>query len=120
VYVYVPNFVLIGLFGRPQAVKHPNFAVFGLQRLVVSPFGGNLRKLNTGVQLQTFSYPTASTLFLYSNLNNRRFALCAMLPVKHNNNSDNGLQSCYQYLHHCQQPEITVVKSAYITKKFSD
>ena len=35
--------------------------------LVVSPVGGNLRKMNTGAQLQTFPYPTASKSFLYSN-----------------------------------------------------
>ena len=36
---------------------------------MVSPVGGNLRKLKTGVQLQlqTFPYPTASKSFLYSN-----------------------------------------------------
>jgi len=33
----------------------------------VSTVGGNLRKLNTGAQLQTFPYPTASKSFLYSN-----------------------------------------------------
>jgi len=32
----------------------------------MSPVGGNLRKLNTGAQLQTFPYPTVS--FLYSNV----------------------------------------------------
>jgi len=31
--------------------------------LVMSPVGGNLRKLNTGAQLQTFPYPTASKCF---------------------------------------------------------
>jgi len=39
----------------------------GLWHLVVSPIGSSLRKLNTGAQLQTFPYPTASKLFLYSN-----------------------------------------------------
>ena len=39
---------------------------FGLQHLVMSTVGGNLRKLNTGAQLQTFPYPTASKSFLYS------------------------------------------------------
>jgi len=39
----------------------------GLQHLVVSPLGSSLRKLNTGAQLLTFPYPTASKLFLYSN-----------------------------------------------------
>jgi len=34
---------------------------------VASPIGSGLRKLNTGAQLQTFPYPTASKLFLYSN-----------------------------------------------------
>jgi len=40
---------------------------FGLRHLVVSPFGSSLRKLNTGAQLQSFPYPTASKSFLYSN-----------------------------------------------------
>ena len=33
----------------------------------LSPIGNNLTKLNTGAQLQTFPYPTASKSFLYSN-----------------------------------------------------
>jgi len=33
----------------------------------MSPIGINLRKLSTSAQLQTFSYPTASKSFLYSN-----------------------------------------------------
>jgi len=33
----------------------------------MSPIGINLRKLSTGTQLQTFPYPMASKLFLYSN-----------------------------------------------------
>jgi len=33
----------------------------------MSPIGIDLRKLNTGAQLQTFPYPTASKSFLYSN-----------------------------------------------------
>jgi len=40
---------------------------FGLRHLVVSPISSNLRKLNTGAQLQTFPYPIASKSFLYSN-----------------------------------------------------
>ena len=60
-------FVSIGLFCRPLAAKTPNFAVFGLRHFVVSPLGSNLRKLNTGAQLQTFPYPMASKSFLYSN-----------------------------------------------------
>ena len=67
VYVSVPNFISIGLFCRPLAAKPLSFAVFGLQHLVASPVGGNLRKLNTGAQLQTFPYPTVSKSFLYSN-----------------------------------------------------
>ena len=48
--------------------KPPNFAVFGLRHFVVSPVGSiSLRNLNTGAQLQTFPYPTASKSFLYSN-----------------------------------------------------
>ena len=40
---------------------------FGLRHLVLSPIGNSLTKLNTGAQLQTFPYPTASKSFLYSN-----------------------------------------------------
>jgi len=64
----VPNFVSIGLFCRPLAAKNPQFLpFFGLRYLVMSPFGSSLRKLNMGVQLQAFPYPTASKSFLYSN-----------------------------------------------------
>ena len=38
-----------------------------LRHLVVSPVGNSLTKLNTGAQLQTFSYPMASKSFLYAN-----------------------------------------------------
>ena len=48
--------------------KTPIFAIFGLRHLVMSTVGGNMRKLNTGAQLQTFPYPTASKSFLYSNV----------------------------------------------------
>jgi len=41
--------------------------IFGLRHFVMSPVGGNLRKLNTDAQLQTFPYPMASKSFLYSN-----------------------------------------------------
>jgi len=34
---------------------------------VLSPIGNNLTKLNTGAQLQTFPYSTASKSFLYTN-----------------------------------------------------
>ena len=34
----------------------------------MSTVGGNLRKLNTGAQLQTFPYPTAPKSFLFSNV----------------------------------------------------
>jgi len=34
---------------------------------VLSPVGNSVTKLNTGAQLQTFPYPTASKSFLYSN-----------------------------------------------------
>ena len=71
VYAYVPNFVSIGLFCRSLAAKTPQFCqflrFFGLQHLVLSPIGNSLTKLNTGAQLQTFPYPTASKSFLYSN-----------------------------------------------------
>ena len=48
--------------------KNPNFCdFFGLRHLVLSAIGNSLTKLNTGAQLQTFPYPTASKSFLYSN-----------------------------------------------------
>ena len=53
----------------PSGGAKPQFLTFfGLQHLVMSTVGGNLRKLNTGAQLQTFPYPTASKSFLYSNV----------------------------------------------------
>jgi len=67
VYACLPNFDSISLFCRPLLAKNPNFAVFGLWHLVVSPIGSSLRKLDTGAQLQTFPYPKVSKLFLYSN-----------------------------------------------------
>jgi len=68
VYAYVPNFVWISLFYCPLLAKNLNFCRFIWHRhLVVSPIGSSLRKLNTGAQLQTFPYPTASKSFLYSN-----------------------------------------------------
>ena len=71
VYVYVQNFISVGLFCRSLAAKKlekPQFLpFFGLRYLVMSLFGISLRKLNTGTQLQTFPYPKASKSFLYSN-----------------------------------------------------
>jgi len=50
------------------AAKNTNFCrFFGIRHLVMSPIGINLRKLSTSAKLQTFPYPTASKLFLYSN-----------------------------------------------------
>ena len=52
----------------PWQWKTPHFlSFFGLRHLLMSTVGGNLSKLNTGAQLQTFPYPTASKPFLYSN-----------------------------------------------------
>ena len=68
VYVYLQNFVSIGLLCRPVAAKKTQFLpFFGLRDLVMSPIVTNLRKLSTGAQLQAFPYPTASKSFLYSN-----------------------------------------------------
>jgi len=39
---------------------NPVLAVFILQHLLMSTVGGNVRKLNTVAQLQTFPYPRAS------------------------------------------------------------
>jgi len=52
----------------PSVGEKPEFLpFFGLLHLVASPTGSSLRKLDTGAQLQTFPYPTASKSFLYSN-----------------------------------------------------
>jgi len=67
VYAYVPNFVSIGLFCRPLLAKKQFLRFFGLRHLGLSPIGNSLTKLNTGAQLQTFPYPTASKSLLYSN-----------------------------------------------------
>jgi len=40
---------------------------YWLRHFLASAVGGNLRKLNTGAQLQTIPYPMVSKLFLYSN-----------------------------------------------------
>ena len=63
-HLYVPNFVWIALLCRPLLAKNPNFCLFGLRHFVVSSAGGNLKKLNTSAQLQTFPYPTASKSFI--------------------------------------------------------
>jgi len=47
--------------------RKTNFAIFGIWHFVMSPLGGNLRKLKTGTELQTLAYRTVSTSFLYSN-----------------------------------------------------
>ena len=47
--------------------KTPFLRFFRLRHLVMSPIGINLRKLNMGVQLQSFPYPTVSKSFLYSS-----------------------------------------------------
>jgi len=47
--------------------KHQILLFAGVQHLVVSPTGDNLRKLNTGAQLRTFHYPMVSKSFLQSN-----------------------------------------------------
>ena len=49
--------------------EKPQFCrFFVLRHVALSPIGNSLTKLNTGVQLQTFPYPTASKSFLYSNV----------------------------------------------------
>ena len=65
VYAYMPYFVWIGLFSHPLSAKNP-LPFFGLRHLVLSPIGNSLTKLNTGAQLQTFPYPMASKLLLWS------------------------------------------------------
>jgi len=67
VYVYLRNFVSIGLFCRPAAAKNVNFC-----RFWTSAFSGvanwqKSEKVEHGAQLQAFPYPTVSKSFLYSN-----------------------------------------------------
>jgi len=47
--------LLFPAFWQP---KTPNFVVSGLRHFVMSPDGGDLTKLNTDAQLQTFPYRT--------------------------------------------------------------
>jgi len=62
------KFRLDRLLLSPSVGENPQFLpFFGLRHLVLSPFGNSRRRLNTGAQLQTFPYPTASKSFLYSN-----------------------------------------------------
>jgi len=59
------RFILSSCGGeKPQFL--PFLPFFGLQHLVMSPIGINLKKLSTGAQLQTVPYPTVSKSFLYS------------------------------------------------------
>ena len=67
VHVYLQNFVSIGLFCHPVAAKNPNFC-----RFLTSAFSdvANWHQSEKGehfLQLQTFSYPTVSKSFLFSN-----------------------------------------------------
>jgi len=52
---------------RPLTAKQYFLPFCWLRHFVVSPVGGSLRKLNTGAQLQTFPYPTASKTFVDSS-----------------------------------------------------
>jgi len=62
------KFCLDRFIPSPSGGENPQFLpFFRLRHFVMSPVGGNLRKLNTDAQLQTFRYPMASKLFLYSN-----------------------------------------------------
>jgi len=60
---HLDRFILSSCGGeKPQFLPF-----FGIRHLVVSLVGSNLRKLNTGAQVQAFPYPMASKSFLYSN-----------------------------------------------------
>ena len=69
VYAYMPKFSSRSVYSVALwRGKNPQILLFfRLWHFVVSPVGGNLRKLNTGAQLQTFPNPMASKSFLYSN-----------------------------------------------------
>ena len=69
VYAYVPNFVSIGLLPHPLLAKNTNFSVFWISAFSgVANWQQSESLLNTGAQLLTFPYPTASISFLYSNV----------------------------------------------------
>jgi len=62
------KFCLNGFILSPSGNKNPQILpFFGLRHFVVSPTGGDPKKLNKGAQLQTFPYPTVSISLLYSN-----------------------------------------------------
>ena len=76
VYAYVPNFVSIGLFCCPLAAKKkqflPHFAIFWTSTFSDVASWQQSEKIDhgcttTNLRLQTFSYPTVSKPFLYSN-----------------------------------------------------
>ena len=63
IYAYTPNLGLISLFCRPRMAKISIFSrFFCTSAFVMWPVGGDLRKLNTGAQLETFPYPTVSKI----------------------------------------------------------
>ena len=57
------RFILLPSGGEKPKI----FRLFGLQHIVVSPVGGSLRKLNTGVHNYKPSRTMVSKSFLYSN-----------------------------------------------------
>jgi len=65
-YAYTSIFFSINLFYRHQW-KTPNFAIFWPLAYCGVLVGGDLKKLNTVAQLQTFHYATVSKSFLYFN-----------------------------------------------------
>jgi len=60
VYAYVGKFRLNRFILSPNGGEKAQILLlfFGLWHFVVSPVGGNLRKLNMGAQLQNFPYPS--------------------------------------------------------------
>jgi len=63
----MPHFVSIGLFCRPLLAKKTIFAIFWTSAFSVVAIWQQSEKVENCAQLQTFPYPTASKLFLYSN-----------------------------------------------------
>jgi len=67
-----PSVEMSSLGLRPRddmSTSRQHIWMFHLQPCIIcilSPIDNSLTKLNTGAQLQTFPYPTASKLFLYS------------------------------------------------------
>jgi len=77
--------ILSGLvYAVPSDSEKPEFLpFFGFRHLVMLTVGGNLRKMNTGAQPQTFPCATASKSFLYSHAFMAKSGAQTLIPHLH-------------------------------------